>query len=106
MNNVHPIMQAAIAPWAPPPSAVEWAQATARCAVRDCPSAGRPRHTGCDCSRDTEALAAKALLQLDSLAEQQRIAADHSYNALKSSGELQQREADRALVEQLKWEAV
>lgn len=36
--------------------------------------------------------------------EPQRIAADLHRNAMKDSGELQRRETDRALVEQIKWE--
>jgi len=33
------------------------------------------------------------------------VAADLAYNAMKTNGALQRREADRALAEQVKWEA-
>lgn len=37
--------------------------------------------------------------------EPQAVAADLAYNAMKNTGELQRLEADRALAEQIKWEA-
>lgn len=50
--------------------------------------------------------AATAGIHLGVECEQQRIAADLHINALKNSGALQRMEADRAMAEQLKWEAV
>lgn len=37
--------------------------------------------------------------------EADRVAADLAYNRMKTNGALQRREADRALAEQVKWEA-
>lgn len=37
--------------------------------------------------------------------EHEAVQADIAYNSMKNSGELQRREADRALAEQIKWES-
>lgn len=42
---------------------------------------------------------------IDEGTEADRVAADLAYNRLKDTGELQRRETDRALAEQVRWEA-
>lgn len=60
------------------------------------------------CQPDRQALATEdeVLAQCDAaISEAQAVAADLSYNDLKNTGELQRSEAERAFVEQVKWEA-
>lgn len=55
--------------------------------------------------RDLPGIAQTARAAIAAATETQRVAADLAYNDLKNTGELQRREADRALAEQIKWDA-
>lgn len=55
--------------------------------------------------RDLPGIAQTARAAIAATNEPQAVAADLAYNRMKTTGALQRREADRALAEQVKWEA-